>query len=91
MAEEFTEYQKLLLDRYLEDSLTERERGILIGVGIGPKEFGFEDEMMDFLHNNPDATLQELDEYAKQFFPEIEIVDDDELDEEDRNPAVYED
>lgn len=86
-----TPCQELLLKRYLDTIASKEDEMILLAVGMGANSFGFEGEIMDFLRNNPEATLQELDEYAEQFFPELEIVDDGELDEEDRNPAVYED
>lgn len=38
---------------------------------MGAKEFGFEDEIIEYLNAHPHATLQDLDSYAKPFFPEI--------------------
>lgn len=82
MKEEVSAYQQLLLDRYSAKVETYEEKMLLIEIGIGPKEYGFEDEMMEYLRNHPNASLQEVQNYAEPFFPELEIVDDDDLDEE---------
>lgn len=78
-----TEYQQLLMDRYAGTAQSKFEEGCLISLLLGPKEYGFEEEMMSYLNAHPDASITELDKYADQFFPEIEIVDGDEPDEED--------
>ena len=75
MEESFTEYQKLFLDRFL-PTKKDGEFGLMFALGIGPKEFGFEAEMLEYLKSHPTATLQELERYAKPFFPEIVIEDD---------------
>gem|GEM_PF-6932304 len=49
---------------------------ILLSVGMGAREFGFEKEIMEYLHSHPYATLQELDDFAAPFFPEIVIEGD---------------
>lgn len=82
----------MLVRKYADKIESKSDKMILLAVGMGANSFGFEQEIMEFLSETPEATFQELHEYAAQFFPEIEIVDDDdELDEEERNPAVYED
>lgn len=78
MSHEVNAYQQLLLDRYLDMAKNEQDRGVLIGLGIGPKEYGFEGEMLEYLEKHPDATLQELDDYAAGFYPELIVEDDDE-------------
>lgn len=75
MADELTEYQRLLLDRFL-PTAQEKEKGTLFALGAGPKEFGFEREMLEYLQSHPYVTLQELDDFAEPFFPEIVIEDD---------------
>lgn len=73
-----TECQKMLIDRYVKEDcpVSKKDRMILLGVGMGAKEFGFEDEIIAYLNAHPNATLKELDEYAEPFFPEIVIEDD---------------
>jgi len=83
MVQEMTECQKLLLKKYAGKAESKRDEMALLAVGMGANSFGFEVEIMDFLEKYPKATLQELEEYAEQFFPEIEIVNDDDLDDED--------
>lgn len=78
-----TEYQQLLMDRYAGTAQSKFEEGCLISLLLGPKEYGFEEEMMGYLNDHPDASIVELDEYSDQFFPELEVVDDDELDDEE--------
>ena len=77
-----TEYQQLLMEKYAGTAGSKFEEGCLISLLLGPKEYGFEDEMMHYLTAHPGASIIELDHYSGQFFPELEIVDD-ELDEED--------
>ncbi len=77
---ELTEYQQLLMDRYAGTAENKYEEGSLISLFLGPKEYGFEAEMMEYLNGHPNASIAELDRYSDQFFPELEIVDDDEED-----------
>lgn len=76
MQGKISEYQQLLLDRYSTKAETHEEKMLLVEVGIGPKEYGFEDEMMEYLRSHPNASLRELQQYAEPFFPELEIVED---------------
>jgi len=82
MSQEMTECQKMLVRKYADKIESKSDEMVLLAVGMGANSFNFEQEIMEFLSQRPEATLQELDEYARRFFPEIEIVDD-ELDEED--------
>ena len=70
MAEKFTEYQNLFFDRFLPER-KDSEIGLMFALCAGPKEFGFEPEMLEYLRSHPYATLEELDDFAAQFFPEI--------------------
>lgn len=83
MSQEMTECQKMLVRKYADKIGNKSDEMIILAVGMGANSFGFEAEIMGFLRNHPEATLQELDEYASQFFPELEIVDDDEPDGEE--------
>ena len=76
-----TQCQQMLLDKYKVNS--EEDKMIMMAVGIGAKEYDFEEEVMEFLTSHPEATLKELYDFAKPFFPELVIVDDDEMDEDD--------
>lgn len=78
MGQGMTECQERLLEKYAGKAESKRDEMALLAVGMGANSFGFEAEIMDFLEKYPKATLQELEEYAKQFFPEIEISDDEE-------------
>lgn len=79
MEHSLTECQKILIDRYLDGLESKKDEMMFLRVGMGANSFGFEDEIMKYLDAHPDATLQELDEYAEQFFPEL-VVDGEEDD-----------
>lgn len=83
-----SEYQKLLMERYGH----EQDKLALLALYEDPQEEGYEDEMLEWMKEHPDATFEELIHFDFSFYEPLEIVDDDdELDEEERNPAVYED
>ena len=56
---------------------------LLIGTVLAMREYGLEDQVRDFLDNNPDASYEALDAFVMSLFPDDEIVDDDELDDDD--------
>ena len=70
MEERFTEYQTLFFERFFHQRKDENV-GLMFGLCVGPKEFGFEREMLDYLKAHPHATLEELEEFSKPFFPEL--------------------
>lgn len=80
-----SEYQKLLMGRYGH----EQDKLALLALYEDPEEEGYEDEMLEWMKEHPNATFEELIHFDFSFYEPLEIVDDDELDEEDRNPAVY--
>jgi len=82
MEDEDTEYQRYVIDRYLPETDTRQKEGFLIGLVLAPKEHGYEDEMLAWLKENPQASLIEAMEHEMNMRPPVVIVDDDE-DEED--------
>lgn len=77
-----TQLQQMLTDRYAPDGpKSKNDSMILLSVGMGAREFGFEDEIMEYLHTHPHATLEELEKFAGPFFPEI--IEEDESQEEE--------
>jgi len=81
MQYELTKCQQLLTDKYLDGVKSKKDEMMFLSVGMGANSFGFEEKIIDYLNLHPKATLQELDQYAKQFFPELVIEDDeDEVD-----------
>jgi len=81
--DDLTEYQKLLLSRYLHEDITEYERGLLIALGLGPKEFGYEPEMLEWLKAHPNASLKETFDHDSELAPELVVEGDDDEDTED--------
>lgn len=75
-----TDYQKRLIDKYLQKASDGHERGVLLSLGIAPKYFDLEDEMSQYIDEHPDATLAELDKYLLSIIPPLEIVDDEDAD-----------
>ena len=72
MKNGLTKLQQMLVDRYAPNGLKSKEdSATLLFVGIGAREFGFEEEIMEYLDSHPHATLQELDAFSEPFFPEI--------------------
>lgn len=72
-----TQLQQMLIDRYAKNGpKSKQDSMILLSVGMGAKELGFEDEIIKYLNDHPDATLEDLDKYAEPFFPEI-VIDED--------------
>ena len=77
MKNDLTKLQQLLVEMYVKNEpVSKQDRMVLLSVGMGAKEFGFEDEVMEYLQSHPYATLEELDDFAAPFFPEIVIEDD---------------
>nr|DAG69934.1 MAG TPA: hypothetical protein [Caudoviricetes sp.] len=48
----------------------------MIGLALGPEQYGVEDEMLQYLKCHPGASFQEVDEYFYSIIPPLEIVDD---------------
>ena len=85
------EYQSILMDRYSNSGLDKLDKMLLADMCAIPSANGFEEEMLDWLNEHPNASLQEVARFEGSFLTLLEIVDDGELGEEERNPAVYED
>lgn len=72
MRNGLTKLQQMLVERYVKDGpLSKQDSMILLAVGMGAKEFGFEEETIEYLRSHPYATLHELDVFTEPFFPEI--------------------
>lgn len=82
MGIEFSEYQLLLRERFLAQA-NEDEKVLMIGLALGPKQYGVEEEMLRYLKHHPNASFREVDEYFYSMLPPVEIVDDDLLDDEE--------
>ena len=91
MKDHSTEYQDILKERFGNRELDQSDRLLLREISIVPGENGFQQEMLKWLKAHPNADLQELAEYEFRFLPPLEVVDDDELDEDERNELVYQD
>lgn len=72
----------LIAEKY-DDIADTRQKGLLRFMSVAVQEYGHEDDILQYLKEYPDATVDELDEYAATFWPPVEIVDDDELDYDD--------
>ncbi len=74
-----SEYQKLLMQRYGD----EPDQVTLKYVRLDPADYGYEEDMLEWLKSHPDASFQELVAFDFSHYEPVEIVDDDDLDEYD--------
>ncbi len=76
-----SEYQTLLMQRYGSIELDKLDKIALSALKRDPAEDGYEEEMLQWMKNNPNATFQELLRFNASFYCPLEIVDDDDMDE----------
>lgn len=81
--EQESEYQKILMERYGHLAKDKLDRTALRALYNDPQREGYEDEMLEWIKEHPDATFDELIHFDFSFYDPLEIVDDDELDGED--------
>lgn len=82
-AEHESEYQKLLIERYGHCVSDKLDRSTLRALYNDPQEEGYEDEMLEWMKEHPNATFEELIHFDFSFYEPLEIVDDDELEDEE--------
>ena len=75
-----TEIEQSVVDLW---RMSDAGNDLLIGTVLAMREYGLEEQVKDYLDNNPDASYETLDDFVMSQFPDVEIVDDDELDEDD--------
>ncbi len=79
-----TPLRKLMHERFDSECKGKLEWDAVIGIIAIAEEDDREEEFMEFLHENPTASLRDMLDYVTADFTEpLEIVDDDELDEDD--------
>ena len=78
-----TEKEETLADLILPKAKSEDDRNIAIAMIVASREYGVVDKLIDEAKKNPDTTIKEYFNICLKYFPKIEFVDDDELDEED--------
>lgn len=80
--EELTGLQKVLIEQFWPQARTKDEKDILVILGLGARESEIEEEILDFICENPQITIMELgDKFTLPQVP-LEIVDDEYLDED---------
>lgn len=71
-----TQLQQMLIEKYAENGPASKEDSMILrSVGMVAREFGLEEEIIEYLRSHPDATLQELYAFAAPFFPELVMED----------------
>lgn len=88
MSEELSKYTETII-RHLCRAEPGREYSAdenitLLFVTNGAEQYGVTEEMLEYIKEHPDARLEELHDYFSSIIPPLEIVDDEELDEDDR-------
>ena len=73
-----------LVDEKYDGVVDWRQNGLLNFIYSAVQEYGHEEELLAYLKENPEATVDEFDAFAAQFWPPVEIVDDEELTDEER-------
>ena len=77
-------FAQLMHERFDSECKGKLEWDAVIGIIAIAEEDDREEEFMEFLHENPTASLRDMLDYVTADFTEpLEIVDDDELDEDD--------
>lgn len=88
-GEDVTDTERELVDLFLpyykKDPSMDKENSI-VGTIIAVSGENFEDEIIELVKDNKDKPFKELLDliWTRERFPSLEIVDDDELNEEDR-------
>jgi hypothetical protein len=59
------------------------EKGLIICAVLAVHEYGLEEDIQEYLDQNPNISFADLDDYIISLCPPLEIVDDEELDEEE--------
>lgn len=75
-TEHESEYQKLLMERYGHFVVDKLDKSTLRALYNDPQEEGYEDDMLEWMKEHPDATFDELIHFDFSFYEPIEIVDD---------------
>ena len=78
-----TEKEKILANLIMPRAKSEDDKNIAIVMIISASEHEITDRLIDEAKKNPDTTIKEYFNICLKYFPKIEFVDDDELDEED--------
>lgn len=98
---EYQEYEKIILDHLKrvepdrdytqspDDEPTRTVAGTVEWVTEDAWDFELENEMLAYIDEHPDAKLEDMERYLVRIAPVLEIVDDDEVPEEERNPYCY--
>ena len=73
-----TSYQKKLKQKYL-NMWGDMDQGydFYLYMYNAPEQYGVEENVIEFMNKNPNATFKELLEYVDTQIPNIEIVDED--------------
>ena len=78
-----TEKEKILANLIMPRAESEDDKNIAIVMIVASREYGIVDKLIDEAKKNPDTTIKEYFNICLKYFPKIEFVDYDELDEED--------
>ncbi|MCI9187211.1 MAG: hypothetical protein HFF33_07645 [Oscillospiraceae bacterium] len=71
-----SEYQKIMVERYQPLTLDQSDKLLFNALCNDPQKYGYEEEMLAWIKEHPDASLQEVAAYDFSFYEPIEIVDD---------------
>lgn len=78
MREELTKVQKVLVEQFWPRAKTKTEQDILTVLGLGAKSSNIEEDVLAFVSEHPDATIQELGARFLSDERPLELTDDEE-------------
>ena len=90
MGIRMTPYRERIFERFRDETGDALKRNDVIYMIAATENHGIEGEFEDFLQKNPDARVEEALDFVDILVPPtgVEIVDDDDLPEEERNTAI---
>lgn len=77
------DYRALLNERYANSPQLDKDDLLMLQDLCNDLDGCAEEDLIEWLENNPDASFQDMLHYVYSDYTPLEIVDDDELDEEE--------
>ena len=78
--QKMTEYMQMMYDRYRKDFTPEKQPegepdiiNNLIMTALAPREYGCEEEMLEYVKNHPDASFEEVDAYFMSICSDFDL------------------
>lgn len=74
-------YQKLLMERYSDLDFKDNRVDFMVGLIVDTiEEYELGEELLDYLIQNPNATLEELYQHTRMYWLPVLVISDDDID-----------